>query len=301
MVEDRIRNQIPVDKNFELCHFLYMSRDKLNKLQAILKEMGSVLIAFSGGADSAFLLRAARDMLGDRAAALTALSPTYPEHELIEAKKFASALGVRHILVESNELKIQNFARNDPMRCYYCKSELFGILRRYADALKIAHICDGSNLDDTGDYRPGLKAAAEQGVRHPLIEAGLSKREIRELSRELRLPTHNKGSMACLSSRFPYGTEITEERVRQVARCEELLRSMGFDPYRVRYHGEIARIEVASEAFHRLLKEDILGALVRRFKEAGFVYVTLDLEGFRSGSMNEVLSPVQTETEEHTQ
>lgn len=267
-----------------------MIHDKLNRLQVILKEMGSVLIAFSGGVDSTFLLRVARDTLGGDAVALTALSPTYSDHELNEAKNMASAFGVRHILVESNELKIKNFARNDPMRCYYCKSELFGILRRYADSLNIAHICDGSNLDDTGDYRPGLKAAAEKGVRHPLVEAGLSKPEIRELSRELGLPTFQKGSMACLSSRFPYGTEITEERVRQVARCEEVLRSMGLDPYRVRYHGEIARIEVAREAFQHILQEDLLDTLVRSFKEAGFVYVTLDLEGFRSGSMNEVLS-----------
>lgn len=267
-----------------------MMNEKLQRLQAILKEMESVLIAYSGGVDSTFLLKVAADVLGEGAVALTALSPTYPAHELEEAKALAEELGLRHLLVESNELKIEHFARNDPLRCYYCKRELFGILRRRADSLQIAHICDGSNADDAGDYRPGLKAAEELGVRHPLIEAGLTKREIRSLSRELGLPTYGKGSMACLSSRFPYGTEITEERVRRVAACEEVLRSMGFDPFRVRYHGKIARIEIAPSGFSRLLDAERLDRLIREFKEAGFTYVTLDLQGFRSGSMNEVLS-----------
>ena len=263
--------------------------EKLDGLQDILRDMGSALIAFSGGVDSSFLLRVARDVLGGRAAALTALSPTYPEHELEEAKRFAADLGVQHILIESNELKITNFARNDTRRCYYCKSELFTLLREHADTLGFTTICDGANVDDTGDFRPGLKAAEEKGVRHPLIEAGLRKTDIRELSRSLGLSTHGKGAMACLSSRFPYGTEITESRVRQVGRCEALLREMGFSQYRVRYHGDTARIEIERSDFAELMEESSMERIIKGFKEAGFTYVTLDLEGFRSGSMNEVL------------
>ena len=263
--------------------------EKLKTLQEILKDMESVLIAFSGGVDSSFLLRVSKDVLGNQAAALTALSPTYPARELESAKSFAADLGVRHLLVDSNELEINNFARNDPMRCYYCKSELFGILREQADTLGIRSICDGSNLDDQGDYRPGFKAAQEKGVRHPLMEAELTKDEIRFLSHELGLSTYNKSSMACLSSRFPYGTEITEERVRQVDTCENFIRHLGIDPFRVRYHGDVARIEISKSDFNKLIQENHLEELIRRFKEAGFIYVTLDLEGFRSGSMNEVL------------
>jgi uncharacterized protein len=268
-------------------------KEKLAKLENILGEMESVLIAFSGGVDSTFLLRVANGVLGNKAVALTALSPTYPEYELEEAKEFAASLGVRHILVESNELEISNFSQNDPMRCYYCKSELFTILRDHAASLGIREICDGSNSDDTGDFRPGMKAAEEKGVRHPLIEAQLHKREIRELSKTLGLATFQKGSMACLSSRFPYGTEITAQRVRQVARCEAVLREAGFRQYRVRYHGNTARIEIEQADFGRVLDSQCRDNVIRRFKEAGFIYVTLDLEGFRSGSMNEVLEPTR--------
>jgi len=250
--------------------------------------MRSVLIAFSGGVDSTFLLRTARDVLGDQVTALTALSPTYPESERKEAETFAASLGVSYIQVESNELTIPNFSRNDPMRCYYCKRELFGILRKTAEERGIAVICDGSNADDGADYRPGLQAAREWEVRHPLMEAELTKEEIRVLSRKLNLPTWRKGSMACLSSRFPYGTEITEDRLQQVARCEELLRSMGLDSFRVRYHGVIARIEVPQDRFQEILVPDHCRQILKTFKEAGFIYITLDFEGFRSGSMHEV-------------
>ncbi len=262
--------------------------EKHQTLEEILQRMRSVLIAFSGGVDSTFLLRTARDVLGKHVTALTALSPTYPEQERQEAEAFAESIGVPLIQIESNELTIPNFSRNDPMRCYYCKSELFGLLRKTAEKREIAVICDGSNADDTGDYRPGFQAAREQGVRHPLMEAGLTKKEIRTLSRKLGLPTWQKASMACLSSRFPYGTKITEARLQQVAHCEELLRSMGFDSFRVRYHGEIARIEVPRDRFDEILAPDHYRQILETFKKAGFVYITLDLEGFRSGSMNEV-------------
>ncbi len=262
--------------------------EKFEILKNIITDMGSVLVAFSGGVDSTFLLRVARDLLGDKACAITATSPTYPESEFREACDLARQMGARQILVESNELEIPGFADNPRDRCYHCKRELFDICVAKALELGYAAIADGSNTDDLNDYRPGRRALAELAVRSPLLEAGLSKEEIRQLSRELGLPTWDKQAYACLASRFPYGVEITPERLRMVERCEEFLKAAGFTTYRVRYHGETARIETTEDELARFLDPSLRKEVVAFFREKGFIYVALDLQGYRTGSMNEV-------------
>lgn len=262
---------------------------KLFKLKAILKEMGSVMVAFSGGVDSTFLLKVAADVLKCNTAALTAVSPTYPLSELEDAKRLAYEFSIKHLIVDSNELLIPNFAENTTKRCYYCKSELFEIALREAKKLGLNYVVDGCNTDDLNDFRPGREAAKEFGVRSPLIEAGLSKDEIRNISRLLGLATWDKPSFACLSSRFPYGTHITEERLSMVERCEMFLKEIGFRQFRVRYHNEIARIEVSPDELKDLLDDKKRLAVIKRFREIGFTYITLDLQGYRSGSMNEVI------------
>jgi len=262
-------------------------REALSRLEAIIRDLGSVAVAFSGGADSSFLLAAAHRVLSDRAMAITAVSPTYPDEELRCAKEFAEERGIRHQVIESNELEIEGFSQNPVDRCYYCKSELFAKCREVARSAGVEHVADATNTDDLCDHRPGMKAGDEQGVKRPLLEAGFDKEMIRRVSRALDLPTWNKPQLACLSSRFPYGTEITKERLEKVAAAERALKGLGFKQLRVRYHGEVARIEIAPEEMDRLLDPEMRSEVHDRVKAAGFTYVSLDLKGYRPGSMNE--------------
>lgn len=265
---------------------------KFQRLTQLLGESERLLVAFSAGVDSTFLLKAAHMTIGARAIALTAASPTVPPGELDAAKNFADSLGCRHIVVDSHELTNPSFSRNPDNRCFFCKDELYRISRAEADKLGIETIVDGTNLDDLKDHRPGLKAADEWGVRHPLVEAEMTKDEIRRYSRELSLPTWDKPSSPCLSSRFPYGTEINLERLKKVGNCEVFMKQLGFREFRVRYHGDLARIEVSQNEIDRLFDKSIREAIVKRFKEVGFNFVSLDLQGFRSGSLNDALQKI---------
>ncbi|EKQ56668.1 MULTISPECIES: ATP-dependent sacrificial sulfur transferase LarE [unclassified Clostridium] len=265
-------------------------QEKFDLLKEIIIKKESAAIAFSGGVDSTFLLKIAKEILDDKLIAVTATSSTYPKRELNEAIKFAEEINVKHIIISSEELDIDGFASNPKNRCYYCKKELYTKIKNIAFENGADFIFDGSNLDDTGDYRPGMQAAKELNVTSPLMEAGLTKKDIRELSKELGLPTWNKPSFACLSSRFPYGHKITLPKLTMVDKAEQFLLDMGIRQVRVRHHGEIARIEVEPEEREKFYSQKVMDTIGNEFKKIGFTYVTLDLLGYRTGSMNETLS-----------
>ncbi len=263
---------------------------KTQKLKEIFQSMGKVLVAFSGGVDSTLLLKVAQDTLGDRnVLAVTACSPLYPERELEGVKRLIRILGARHRLIESNELEIPGFSKNPSDRCYHCKRQLFDELSAVAREEGLSFVIEGSTMDDDRDYRPGRRAVQELGIRSPLKEATFTKAEVRELSKGLRLPTWDKPSFACLASRFPYGEEISEEGLRMVGEAEDFLFGLGFKQVRVRHYGNLARVEILQEEMVRLIDGPLREKVVSRLKEIGYRYVTLDLQGFRSGSMNEVL------------
>lgn len=264
-------------------------QEKYTNLKQYIQQLGSVAIAFSGGVDSTFLLKTAHDVLGDAVIAVTASSCSFPKRELEEAKEFCRKEGIRHFICESEELHIEGFAQNPKNRCYLCKSELFTKIKEIAEEHQIQFVAEGSNMDDNGDYRPGLIAVKELEVKSPLREACLNKEEIRQLSKELGLPTWNKQSFACLSSRFVYGETITEEKLGMVDAAEQFLLDLGFRQVRVRIHGKIARIEIEESEFEKLFRGGYFTTINQQLKEYGFTYVTLDLGGYRMGSMNDTL------------
>ena len=261
---------------------------KLNKLKKIIREMGSVLIAFSGGADSSLLLKISKDVLKDNILAVTAISATYPVQELKSAREFAAGLGLRHKIIRTTELNNPKFLSNPINRCYYCKKELFARLKKIAARDKINFVADASNVSDIADFRPGDKAKKESGVRSPFIEAGFTKQDVRSISRKLALTTWNKPSLACLASRIPYGSRISPDILSRINKAELFLNSLGFKQVRLRHYGNLCRIEVPQSGIKRLLS--LNKDVVDKFKKLGYNYVTVDLEGFRSGSMNEVFN-----------
>lgn len=270
--------------------------EKEQDLREELADLGEAVIAFSGGTDSTLLLAVAAEEI-DTVLAVTARAPIFPDEELQRAKDLAERFGVEHAIIDIDPFEVTGFAENDPRRCYYCKRHLMQRLRQIADVRDIAHVLEASQTDDMDDYRPGMEALCELGIRSPLMDAGLGSRDVRLLSEQMDLPTADLPSMACFASRIPYGTRITPELIQQVADAEDVLRGLGIDQVRVRHHGEIARIEVAADEFERLLDAQARKDIVRLLKTIGFTYVTLDLDGYRTGSMNEALTGDETSGE----
>jgi uncharacterized protein len=268
-------------------------QNTLKQLKCHIEKMGSLAVAYSGGVDSTFLLKIAHDVLKDQVIAVTARSSTYPERELNEAAEFTRSTGIKHIVIQSEELEIEGFTSNPPNRCYLCKYELFSKIKEVAQKYNIKYIAEGSNIDDLGDYRPGMQAIKELGIISPLKDVRLGKDAIRKLSKQMGLPTWDKQSFACLASRFPYGEKITQEKLTMVDRAEQYLLDLGFKQVRVRHHGDTARIEVAEAERLKFFDLELMDNVYKQFREIGFAYTALDLKGYRTGSMNEVIDTRQ--------
>ncbi len=268
---------------------MVMNNKKNDKLKKIIKNSGSMIIAFSGGVDSSFLLKSAVKILGENVIAVTAKSPLYPKNELKDAKKITKDLNCRYIIIDYNQLRKEDFKNNPIDRCYICKKELFSRLIQIKNKYKFNIIADGTNYDDLKTYRPGLKALKELGIRSPLASAGLTKKEIREYSRLLELPNWNKPAQACLASRFPYGEKITKLKLKRIERAEDYLYSLGFKQKRVRYYYPVARIEIGKEEIPRLIQSNYRDKIIKEFKKIGFSHISVDLEGYRPGSIDKLI------------
>ncbi|MGL5312123.1 MAG: ATP-dependent sacrificial sulfur transferase LarE [Peptostreptococcaceae bacterium] len=262
---------------------------KLEKLKDRLRELKSVAVAYSGGVDSNFLLKVAKDTLGDKVIAVTMHAFMHSQVEIEEAKEYAKSFGVKHIVVNIDKFEVEEFLENSPKRCYYCKNAVFTKVKEIAKENSIEYVLDGTNLSDLGDYRPGLVALEELNIISPLKDSGLTKDDIRILSKEMGLSTHNKPAFACLATRIPYGTRITDEMLRMIEKGEQYLIELGFSQFRVRHHGDIARIEVEKDEIHKFFSNDILEKTNNKFKEIGFKYTTLDMNGYSMGSMNKAI------------